>query len=347
MWGSRAVVTGGLGFIGSAVAARLVGEGYRVLVLDRARPDPGGRTRSTYPGSANSQGSDPGYEILEGDVTTAKAVRAVEAFKPSLVVHAAAQTRVPVSVADPLGDAHTNIRGTLQMLEGARLSGSTGFVFFSSAAIYGDAHRLPIPESLAGRPLSPYGLSKLAATRYVQYYRRAGLLPTLTIVPANAYGPGQTAGSDGGVIAKFVEAAARGEPLPVEGDGSQTRDFIYVDDIVEAVWLGWRWLAGEQARREAAAAVPHGVPFPPPRLVEDPAADATFNVSTGRETSIARLAEVLERVAGRRLERAWRPPQPGAIQRSCLSPELARSVLGWAPTVTLEEGLARTLAWRR
>lgn len=305
----RAVVTGGHGFIGSGLTARLAAEGYRVLVLDLKPDGP--------PGCGTA-----GHEALVLDITSPEAARAIAKFRPHLVVHAAAQTRVAASVADPRADARANVTGTLTMLEAARDARCDGFVFFSSAAIYGDVDALPVKEFQAARPLSPYGVSKLAATRYVEYYRRAGLLPTVTLIPANAYGPGQGAGGDGGVVAAFLQAASRGEELPVEGDGSQTRDFVYVEDIAEGVWRAWGWLRAGGWER-----------------------DATFNLGTGSETSIAELGQKVERIVGRPLGRIWLPPQPGGIKRSCLSPELARVVLGWTPGLPLDEGLRLTLAW--
>ena len=366
----RAVVTGGHGFIGSHIVSRLLDEGLEVLVLDlRAEPP------------AWLSGRERGWRIQALDITTEEAQRAVIDYRPDLVVHAAGQVRVGQSLVDPIGGAGANVIGTLRMLEAARAAGASGLVFFSSAAVYGEPLELPTPESHPTRPLSPYGVSKLAAMSYVEYYRRAGLLPAATLIPANVYGPGQEAGTEGSVVAAFMEAAVAGSPLHLEGDGRQTRDFIYVGDVVEAVWLTWRHLAtaggvwpegaadarreaaggawpedAADARREAAVTDDHGrapdpgspglpAPVSPAPVSPAPGREATFNVGTGVETSVADLGDLIERVSGRGLGRVTHPARAGDISRSSLLPRLAHTALGWLPRVNLPEGLALTLAW--
>jgi len=312
----RAVVTGGLGFIGSHLLDRLEAEGFRLLAIDTdGEPRPG-----------------PTREWLPASVTDPPAARAVERFRPRLLVHAAAQTQVARSVSHPLDDARTNVMGTLLMLEAARAAGVRGFLFISSAAVYGAPECLPVPESHPRRPLSPYGLSKLAATSYVEYYGRAGLLPAGTLIPANVYGPGQTTRSEGAVVPHFLAAALSREPLHIDGDGRQTRDFLYVDDLVEAVWLAWQWLErGGLDRTPGAAGVP----------------TATFNIGTATETSIACLADMVESVSGRPLPRMTCPPRPGDIARSALDSRRAWATLGWKPQVALADGLRVTCDWWR
>ncbi|HCJ11347.1 MAG TPA: UDP-glucose 4-epimerase, partial [Clostridiales bacterium] len=234
----RVLVTGGRGFIGRHIAARFAGEGAGVLVLDTAPEAPPEEPAAEVP-FGRWQKSRPSFslhhlETARLDVATAEAEDAVVSFSPDLIVHAAAQTRPPRSVADPFDDSRTNVLGTLRMLEAARTVGVKGFIFISSAAIYGDSSVLPLTEDAPHRPLSPYGVSKLAATNYVSYYGRAGLLPALSLIPANVYGPGQQAGEDGAVVPAFIRAALRGEPVTIEGDGSQTRDFVYVQDVARA-----------------------------------------------------------------------------------------------------------------
>jgi len=349
--GARAVVTGGHGFIGSHIVSRLLDEGLEVLVLDlRAEPP------------AWLSGRERGWRVQTLDITTEEAQRAVIDYRPDLVVHAAGQVRVGQSLVDPIGGAGANVIGTLRMLEAARAAGASGLVFFSSAAVYGEPLELPTPESHPTRPLSPYGVSKLAAMSYVEYYRRAGLLPAATLIPANVYGPGQEAGTEGSVVAAFMEAAVAGSPLHLEGDGRQTRDFVYVGDVVEAVWLTWRHLAtaggvwsegAADARREAAATADHGrvlahtspAPGLPAPGLPAPGREATFNVGTGVETSVADLGDLIERVSGRGLGRITHPARAGDISRSSLLPRLAQTTLGWRPRVNLPEGLALTLAW--
>ncbi len=345
----RAVVTGGHGFIGSHIVSRLLDEGLEVLVLDLRVEPP-----------AWLSGRERGWRVQALDITTAAAERAVIDYRPHLVVHAAGQVRVGQSLADPIGGAGANVIGTLRMLEAARAAGASGLVFFSSAAVYGEPLELPTPESHPTRPLSPYGVSKLAAMSYVEYYRRAGLLPAATLIPANVYGPGQEAGTEGSVVAAFMAAAVAGSPLHFEGDGRQTRDFVYVGDVVEAVWLTWRHLAtaggawpedAGEGRREAAATADHGrAPAPgspdgPAPTPPAPGREATFNVGTGVETSVADLADLIERALGRGLGRVTHPARAGDISRSSLLPRLAQTTLGWQPRVNLPEGLALTLAW--
>jgi UDP-glucose 4-epimerase len=314
------VVTGGRGFIGSHIVKRFEDEGFEVLVLDTAGESP-------------------------LDVTAERAFEAVKAARPLLVIHAAAQTHVARSLADPVGDVRVNVAGTVAMLEAARQAGAVGFIFLSSAAAYGNPITVPVPESHPHEPLSPYGLSKLAAMRYVQYYRRAGLLPTANLIPANIYGPGQQSGGDGAVVPVFMQAAVRGEPIRIEGDGTQTRDFLYVEDLVESVWLAWRWLCADRGslREVAAAGATACDGTGGPRSVTH--TPATFNIGTGVETSVVELARAVERVTGRSVSRESHPPRPGDITRSCLDPTLARRVLGWVPGTDLEVGLTKTHKW--
>ena len=321
------LITGGAGFIGRHLVRRFTAEACRVMVLDLR----------TCPAE-----DFPPADLLQLDVAGPAAERAVRLFNPHLVIHAAAQTRVAHSLTDPTGDARTNILGTIRMLEAARSGGARGFIFFSSAAIYGEPLDLPMTEEHPTRPLSPYGHSKLAATGYVDYYREKGLLPALTLIPANVYGPGQPTGKDGAVVPAFVAGAAAGQPLGVDGDGTQTRDFVYVDDLVEAVWLAWSRLQAAPPRvgEEVAAA---GEPVP---AVERSAFGFAFhgrlNIGSGRETSITDLAALVERVAGKTLGRTYRPEPAGSIKRSALNSCLARGVLDWTPAVSLAEGVERT-----
>jgi UDP-glucose 4-epimerase len=294
----RAIVTGGKGFIGSHLVDRLETEGWRVLVIDNRLGEP------------------------ENDVTSVAAQRAAAAFRPDLLVHAAAQTKVLSSILDPARDAESNVIGTIRMLEAAREAGSTRFIFLSSAAVYGNPVRLPVGEDHPRGPLCPYGLSKLAAMTYVDHYRVHRNLPAVTLIPANVYGPRQETGTDGAVVSSFMSSVIRGDPLPVEGDGGQTRDFVYIGDLVEAVWLAWL------------------------RLDADPTGlESCLNIGTGLETSISDLAALVEEVAGRKTGRVERPARPGDIRRSCLAGELARRSLGWSPRLDLRAGLELTFNW--
>jgi UDP-glucose 4-epimerase len=236
-----------------------------------------------------------------------------EDVQPELCFHLAAQADVGTSVDRPDHDAEVNIVGTLRVLEAARKH-STHIVFASTGgAIYGECDG-PCPETSERRPVSPYGISKLAAEEYVAGWNRLHGARHVSLRLANVYGPRQEPSLEGGVIAIFMERMRAGEPTQIFGDGKQTRDFVYVDDVVEAML--------------AAATDGPGV----------------FNVGTGVETPIIELHELCRRVAGAERELEFAPPRPGDARRSVVDPALAARELGWRPQHSLDEGLEAT--WR-
>jgi UDP-glucose 4-epimerase len=292
----RALVTGGAGFIGSHVVDALCARGDTVTVLDDLST---GRRDNV-----NAEAT-----LREASITDADAVDAVFAeAQPEAVFHLAAQIDVRRSVADPQADLAINVGGTLNVFEAAR---GARLVFASTGgAIYGETDVVPTPEDAPERPAAPYGQAKLAAEGYLRVLADLHGAPVTCLRFANVYGPRQDPLGEGGVCAIFCGAAVAGRPVTAFGTGEQTRDFVYVGDVVDAC------LAADGG-------------FGP------------FNVGTGVETSVRALADRL----GLEVERA--APRPGEIERSCLDPSRAARELGWTPATDLAAGLEKTLAWAR
>lgn len=308
----RALVTGGAGFIGSHVADLYLEHGYEVTVLDNFAS---GR-RENVPERAR---------LVELDLTTADAARVVRDGRFDVISHLGAQIDVRKSVADPMYDATINIVGTLNLVEAVRASGHpTRFIFSSTGgALYGDFVTPPNVEDFPKDPESPYGIAKLSAELYLAYYARVHRIDTVALRYANVYGPRQDPHGEAGVVAIFCNRILSGQPLTVFGDGSQTRDYVFVKDV---------------ARANLAAAT-RDLPAPG-RL------DARgFNIGTGVETSVVELAEQLQRAAGSAAPLHFAPARPGEQQRSAVSISKAAAVLGWRPQVALAEGLAETFSF--
>lgn len=303
--GRRVVVTGGAGFIGSHVVEALAAEGWRVGVVDDLS-----RGRAQY--------VPPEAELVVAPVQGERAARFVESFRPQAVVHLAAQVSVARSAEDPPGDAQANVLGTIAVAQACARAGVRRLITVSSAAVYGSPRCLPVGEDHPLEPLSPYGVSKLAAEHYTRVLAEQAGLEWCVLRYANVYGPRQDAQAEAGVVAAFAGAALRGEPLTVHGDGRQTRDFVYVGDVAEATLR--------------ALSVPG-------------AGGRVLNVGTETEVSILELAEAIWRAAGRTGEvpRVHTAPRPGDIRRSVLACGQAARVLGFRASVPLPEGLSRTL----
>jgi UDP-glucose 4-epimerase len=295
----RTLVTGGAGFIGSHIVDALLDRGDQVAIFDHLtrRPRP-------WLTEALRRGAD----LHVGDVRDLSTVRAAfDEAKPEVVLHLAAQVDVRRSVADPAYDAQINVAGTVSVLEAARASSVRRVVLASTAAVYGDPAQLPVEEGHELAPLSPYGTAKAAAEWYLAQYTRLHDVSTLALRMANVYGPRQDPHGEAGVVAIFCGAASGDREVTVYGDGHQTRDYIYVEDVVAA------WLAAADSEQTGA-----------------------MNVSTGMEATVLDLVEALA------LHVQHAPGRPGEISRSCLSPALAGSVLGWRAQVSLPDGLERT-----
>jgi UDP-glucose 4-epimerase len=296
----KALVTGGAGFIGSNLADALVARGDEVAVLD----DLSTGRQANVPGSAT---------LVEVSVADARAVaEAMNAHRPEVVFHLAAQIDVRRSVADPAAAAAVNVGGTINVLAAAHGAGARAVVFSSTGgAIYGDAEQVPTPEDAPERPLAPYGQAKLAAEGYCGLWTRLHGLAAPVLRYANVYGPRQDPLGEGGVVAIFCDRARRGSGATIFGDGSQTRDFVHVDDVVAANLLA--------AEANAALSGP-------------------LNIGTGAEITVAELARKLG------LEVEYASERPGEVHRSCLDPSRAAAELGWRPRVALDDGIAALAA---
>ena len=308
----RALVTGGAGFIGSSLVDALLARGDEVTVLDDLST---GRVANL----AAALGR--GAVLREADVADAAAVDEVTAAaRPELVFHLAAHVDVRRSIEDPAHDARVNVDGTVAVLEAARRHGAARVVFSSTGgAIYGDAYVLPTPETAPRRPLAPYGADKAIAEDRCERFTREHGLATVSLRYANVYGPRQDPLGEGGVVAIFCGRLRDGRRPVIFGDGSQTRDFVHVDDVVAA--------------NLAAAASDHMGPL---------------NIGSGVQTSVLALVGALRALADERagaFEPAFEPARAGEVARSCLDPSAARAALGWRARIGLPEGLASTLRW--
>jgi UDP-glucose 4-epimerase len=306
------LVTGGAGFIGSHLVERLLRDGHRVRVLDNFTT--GAREHLAF-----ARG-DSRLEVLEGDLRDPDAVRAA-VRGVEVVLHQAAMRSVPRSVDDPLGANDNNVTGTLNLLLAARAAGVRRLVYASSSSVYGDRPDLPKREEQPPAPISPYAVSKLAGELYCQAWSGLYGLETVALRYFNVFGPRQDPASQyAAVIPRFITRALRGEPLEVHGDGTQSRDFTYVDNVVEVNRL--------------AAAAP-GV------------AGEVFNVGCGDRVSLLEIVGTLERLLGRPLERRHTARRPGDVPHTQADIGKAKRFLGYAPLVEFEEGLRRTIAFFR
>ena len=302
----KVLITGGAGFIGSHLAEQLRSAGDEPVALDNLSF---GR-RENLP---------PDVKLIEADVLDEELFRIVADGRFDAIVHLAGQTMVNASLADPIFDARQNILGTLQVLEAARRGGVRRIVFASTAASYGDVpeSELPILETRSLVPLSFYGLSKVAAERYLAMYRATFGLDYVVLRFANVYGERQGEGGEGGVISIFARAIAEGEDIAVFGDGGQTRDFVYAGDIAAGI------------RAALLTASPN----------------TAYNLSTAAQTSLREIINILSHVAGRTIVPHYGPARAGDIYKSALANGRARQGLNWEPKVTLEEGMRRTYAY--
>jgi UDP-glucose 4-epimerase len=302
----KVLVTGGAGFIGSHVVDALIAAGHDVVVVDDLST---GRRENVHPKA----------RLVELDVTDPRLVDLVREERPAAVSHHAAQMDVRRSVADPLFDARTNILGTINLLEGARRANVRRVLFVSSGgAVYGEQEVFPAPESHPTNPVSPYGVSKRAGELYAFFYQAEYHIPFVALRYANVYGPRQDPHGEAGVVAIFTGRMLRGEPVTVNGDGCQTRDYVYVEDVARANLLALTSRA-----------------------------TGPFNIGTGIETDVNTLARLLLAATGSRSPVHHGEAKPGEQRRSVVDPRRAAAELGWRPEVSLAEGLERTVAWFR
>ncbi|MBI4240843.1 MAG: SDR family oxidoreductase [Candidatus Rokubacteria bacterium] len=299
----RILVTGGAGFIGSHVVDRYLAEGHQVAVVDNLA-------------SGREEFVNPRAKLYLTDLRSPHLAEIFEVERPEVVNHHAAQPDVRRSVADPAVDASVNILGSLNLLACCRRFGVRQLIYASSGgAVYGDTTVLPTPEDHPTRPASPYGISKLAVEHYVACWGALYGLRTVALRYANVYGPRQSPLGEAGVMAIFARRLLLGEPAIINGDGMQTRDFVYVGDLAEANL----------------------------RAVEQPEVTGALNIGTGLETSVLELFHRLRATIGVAAEARHSPPKAGEQRRSVLDITLAKRLLGWTPRVTLDEGLRRTV----
>ncbi len=309
----KALVTGGAGFIGSTLTDRLLVEGWDVDVVDDLST---GSLANLADARAGAGGR---FSFHRLDIRSAAVTDLIAHRKPDVIYHLAAQADVRVSVARPTFDAEVNIIGTLNVCQGALAAGAKKVVFASSGGtIYGTPEHLPVREGHPQRPESPYGVAKKAAGDYLHYYREIHGLEYTALAFANVYGPRQDPHGEAGVVAIFVGLMLAKQRATIFGDGSQTRDFVFVDDVVDAL---------VRAAERGSGLI--------------------INIGTGVETSVNELYASIARAVGYPDPAANAPARAGELARSALDPGRAEIHLGWKPFTSLDDGVAATLEWFR
>lgn len=296
----RITVTGGAGFIGSHLVDRLIEDGHTVQVID-----------NLYTG--NKEFVHSKAQFIELDIRDPKLYSVLEEFRPDYIFHEAAQTEVSTSMSDPMLDCDINLMGLINLLNAAVKLDVKKFLMPSSAAVYGNLDTLPLNEEMIGNPSSFYGLTKLTTEHYLRIYHEAFGLPYLCYRYSNVFGPRQGNGAEGGVISIFAKAIVQGSPIIIYGDGKQTRDFIYVDDVVEANILGMQ----------------HQV-------------TGIYNVSTGISSSVNLLVDEFRNISGKDIEVVYDKPRLGDIRDSVLATDKSEKELLFTAKYNLHDGLIKT-----
>ena len=302
----KVLVTGGAGFIGSHLVDRLILEGHDSVVVDNLVT---GKRRNI----------NRAARFYKMDVQSWRLGRAFRNERPNVVMHLAAQMDVRKSVEDPMFDAQVNVLGTLNVLQQAVKHGVRKVIFSSSGgAIYGEQETYPAPETHVLRPLSPYGLSKLCGEQYLSYFQRVSGLQAVSLRYANVYGPRQDPEGEAGVVAIFIQKMLNNEQAVINGNGRQTRDFVFVDDVVEANLA----MMGQETQ-------------------------GTYNVGTGVETSINDLYRILVQHTGSTCKEMHGPAKKGEQARSVIDCTKLRQEVSWEPKADLSEGLKKTVEYFR
>ena len=302
----KIVVTGGAGFIGSHVVDECIAAGHDVAVVDNFWQHGGGRRANL----------NPKAKLHEMDIRAKDVHQVIRSFRPDVVSHHAAQHSVAISTADPDYDADVNIRGLVNILEGCAANGVKKVVFASSAATYGTPQYLPINETHPQLPESPYGITKMAAEHYLRYYAASKGLSFTALRYGNVYGPRQDPNGEAGVIAIFTGKIIRGEPIRVDWDGEQRKDYVFVGDVARA-----NIIALTQGK------------------------DDVFNIGTGIGTSVNALHAAIASAVGRDVEVVHAPKRPGDVRTCIFAIDKARERLGWEPSTALADGIAKTAAY--
>ncbi len=302
----KVLVTGGAGFIASHVVDLLIGKGLHVSVVDNLS-------------SGKRENLNNAAAFYESDIRDSDMVKIIGDVNPDVVIHHAAQISVRVSVNDPGYDASINILGSLNLLEASVKSGVKKFIFASTGgAIYGEQDYFPADELHPVRPISPYGIAKLSVEKYLFYYKEVYGLDYVALRYSNVYGPRQDPHGEAGVVAIFSQKMLANEQAVINGDGKQTRDFVYVKDIAEANLSALKGnVSGE------------------------------INIATGLETTVNELFRVTNNIVGREIEEVHGPSMKGEQLRSVLNWSLAKKTLNWEPRINLEDGLRETVDYFR
>jgi UDP-glucose 4-epimerase len=305
------LVTGGAGFIGSHLCDRLLAEGHKLVAIDDL-------SHGRIANLVESRTYGERFTFYNMDIRAQGLRDLFEKHEPEVVMHLAAQMNVRVSVDDPMLDASINVMGLLNVLESATRAGVRKIVFASSGGtIYGDPKKFPIKETVrrGAHPVSPYGISKQVAENYLTFYRDAHGLDWTALALANVYGPRQNPLGEAGVISVFAEKMLLNEQPAIFGDGEQTRDYVFVDDVVHAF-----------------------------ALASEKGSGGLFNIGTGIETSVNRIFELVASSSRYKGQAEYLPAKEGEVLRSSLDASLAGEKLGWKPWTHLEDGIAETVA---
>ena len=301
---AKILVTGGAGFIGSNVADRFISLGHKVVIVDNLS-------------TGFKENINPKAKFYKIDINSKKIEQIFKDEKPEILCHHAAQIDVRKSVSDPIFDAKVNIEGTLNLLNNCVKYKTKKVIFASTGgALYGEQDYFPADENHPERPLSPYGIAKLAIEKYLYYFRVSYGLNYVSLRYANVYGPRQNPWGEAGVVAIFTQKLLSGEKAVINGDGKQTRDYVYVKDIVDANLLALSYAESD-----------------------------FFNIGTGIETDVNTIFNLLKKKTGSKQKELHGPKKPGEQKRSVLDSSKAKKILGWSPKYDLEKGMEGTVKY--